>query len=79
MTKVWKTNIYDCPINKRIHFLCQMGSCLYEIVGTLTYNPYNATVIRGKCLEGDANIFYQGELIAWATYLTDEEAECLNI
>ena len=77
MTKVWRKNITICPINKRVHFLCELGSGLYEIVGTLTLNPYNATVIRGECIEGDPDIFYRSDIIGWAEYLTDEEAEAM--
>ena len=79
MTKVWRRDIMNCPINKRVHFLCELGNGLYEIIGTLTYNPYRATIIRGECIEGDPDIFYRSEIVAWATYATDEEAECLYI
>ena len=80
MTKVWRKDIQNCPLNKRIHFLCDLygtGNTLYEMVGTLTTNPYNGTINRGLCLEGDPDIFYRSAIIMWAYYATDEEAECL--
>lgn len=80
MTKVWRRDIQNCPLNKRVHFLCDLsgtGSTLYEIIGTLTTNPYNGTIIRGECIEGDPDIFYRSAIIMWACYNTDEEAECL--
>lgn len=79
MTKVWRKDIFNCPVNKRVHFLCGLGNSLFEIIGTLTYNPYRGTIVRGQCLEGNEDIFYRGEIIAWATYATDEEVECLYI
>ena len=80
MTKVWRRDIQNCPLNKRVHFLCDLngkGNTLYEIIGTLTTNPYNGTIIRGECIEGDSDIFYRSAIIMWACYNTDEEAECL--
>lgn len=80
MTKVWRNDIQNCPLNKRVHFLCNYsrnGMTLHEIVGTLTTNPYNGTVIRGQCLEGDPKIFYESDIMMWACYVTNEEAECL--
>lgn len=80
MTKVWRSDIENCPLNKRVHFLCdysRLPTTLHEIVGTLTTNPYNGTIIRGECLEGDPNIFYKSEIIMWACYATNEEAESL--
>ena len=35
------------------------------------------TVIRGQCLEGDSKIFYESDIMMWACYATNEEAECL--
>ena len=80
MTKVWRNDIQNCPLNKRVHFLCDYsgnGMTLHEIVGTLTTNPYDGTINRGLCLEGDPDIFYRSAIIMWACYATDEEAECL--
>ena len=79
MNKIWRKDIENCPINKRIHFLCDYSGSgnLHEIVGTLAINSYNGTVTRGLCLEGDPEIFYRSAIIAWATYVTDEEAEAL--
>lgn len=78
MTKVWRKDVQNCPLNKRVHFLCDLsGGNLYEIIGTLTTNPYNGTIIRGECIEGDPDIFYRSAIIMWAYYSTDEEAECL--
>lgn len=77
MTKVWRKDILNCPVNKRVHFLFEYNNMLYEIIGTLTYNPYRGTVVLGECIEGDTKIFYNGIVVAWATYLTDEEVECL--
>ena len=80
MTKIWRNDIQNCPLNKRVHFLCdyaKSGMVLHEVVGTLTINPYTGTVGKGLCLEGDQNIFYKGDIIFWACYNTDEEAECL--
>ena len=80
MTKVWRRDIQNCPINKRVHFLCDLngnGNTLYEIIGTLAINPYNGIVTRGQCLEGDPDIFYKSAVVMWACYNTDEEAECL--
>lgn len=77
MTKVWRKDILNCPINKRVHFLCEKNMMLYEVIGTFTYNPYRGTIIRGECIEGNEKIFYSATIIAWATYLTDEEVECL--
>ena len=78
MTKVWIYDIQSCPINKRVHFLCGFnGVPQYEIVGTLTTNPYNGTIIRGECLEGDPNIFYKTELIAWGRYVPNREVESI--
>lgn len=69
MTKRWVYQIEQCPLNKRIHFLCGFGDVpTYEIVGTLTTNPYNGTIIRGECLEGDPDIWYRAAIMAWATY-----------
>ena len=79
MTKVWRKDILNCPVNKRVHFLCSLGNGLFEIVGTFTYNPYRGTIVRGECIEGDSNIFYESDILAWALYVTDEEAECLYI
>lgn len=66
--KKWINDIYSCPINKRVHFLCRYNETIYEIIGTLTTNLYNATIIRGECIDGDPEIFYHSELVAWATY-----------
>ena len=79
MTKVWRNDIQNCPLNKRVHFLCDYSGngTLHEIIGTLTTNPYNGTINRGLCLEGDPEIFYRSAIIMWACYATDEEAECL--
>lgn len=81
MTRIWRTDIENCPLNKRVHFLCDLNGTgqgfFHEIVGTLTTNPYNATITRGLCLEGDPNIFYNSAIIMWSCYATDEEAECL--
>ena len=81
MNKVWRRDIENCPINKRIHFLCDYSGTgtLHEIVGTLTINNYTGTISRGLCLEGDPEIFYRSAIVAWATYVTNEEAECLFI
>jgi len=77
MIKVWRKDILNCPVNKRIHFLCDYNNMLYEIIGTFTYNPYRGTITLGECIEGSQKIFYNGTIIAWATYLTEEEVECL--
>lgn len=71
MTKRWVFKIEECPLNKRIHFLCRLGGQLYEIVGTLTTNPYNGTIIRGECIDGDPEIFYRAAIEAWAVYEQD--------
>lgn len=80
MTKVWRNDIINCPLNKRVHFLCNYSmhpGVLHEIIGTLTINPYTGTIGKGLCLEGNQDIFYKSEIFMWAYYATDEEAECL--
>ena len=78
--RIWRTDIQNCPLNKRVHFLCdysQNGVTLHEIVGTLTINNYSGTITKGSCLEGSPDIFYKSNILMWAYYATDEEAECL--
>lgn len=67
MTRVWRRDIICCPLNKKVSFLCDLisGGNLFEIIGTLTTNPYDGTIIRGKCLEGDSDIFYRSAIIGW--------------
>lgn len=77
MTKRWRNDITICPLNKRVHFLIQYDKNTYECVGTLTLNMYNGTVTRGECFEGSNVIFYNGEIVAWAEYVTNEMAEAL--
>lgn len=76
MTKEWKQNFQICPLNKRIHLLIQYRGHMYECIGTLIRTPYGI-IAPGQCIEGSAEIFFYGDLIAWSTYLTDEEAEAL--
>ena len=77
MTKKWKQDISICPLNKRIHFLLSLNNQLYECIGTLTLNPYTASVVRGDCIEGSPTIFYNGAIVGWAEYVTNEEAEAM--
>lgn len=77
MIRIWRTDLANCPLNKRIHFLCQMGNCVYEIIGTLTLNQYRGEITRGECIEGDGEIFYRSQILGWASYVTLEEAKCL--
>ncbi len=73
MTKVWNQNIFQCPINKRVHFLINYAGQMFECVGTLTTNMYRGMIIRGLCLEGSETVFYNGDIIAWASYMDDKE------
>lgn len=79
MTRVWRRDINNCPLNKRVHFLCDYygTGTLLEFVGTLTTNPYNGTINRGECLEGNPDIFYRSAIVYWAEYRSDEETEAL--
>ena len=79
MIRRWRTDIQNCPLNKRIHFLCNYSGngTLLEFVGTLTLNPYTSQITRGECFEGDPDLFYRSAIVYWAEYRTDEEAEAL--
>lgn len=81
ITKRWRNDLQNCPINKRVHFLCDYsgtGATLFEFVGTLTLNQYTGQVTRGECLEGNPDIFYRSNILYWAEYRTNEEAEALG-
>ena len=78
--RIWRNDIQNCPLNKRIHFLCNYshnGTVLHEIIGTLRIDNYSGSVTKGICIEGNPNIFYKSEIVMWACYNTNEEAECL--
>lgn len=71
--KKYHYNICQCPINKEVYFLCRYGNAVYEIIGTLTTDSHNGTIIRGKCINGDPEIFYRSALIAWTECIINEE------
>lgn len=77
MTKRWRNDITICPLNKRVHFLINYDNKTYECVGTLTANMYQGMINRGECFEGSPVIFYNGDIVAWAEYISDEYAEAL--
>ncbi len=78
MIQVWEPNLFNCPLNKRVHFLVNYNGKTYECIGTLTTNMYTGGVIRGECLDGMEKVFYNGELVGWKFYMTDAEFEAFS-
>ena len=58
-------NIKECPLNKPVWLYGE--SMMFKVIfkGTLTTNPYDGTIIRGECLEGDADMFYRSAILGW--------------
>ena len=59
------TDVTKCPLNTPVILYCEYMMCKYIFIGTLTINPYDGSITRGECIEGDADIFYRAVIKGW--------------
>lgn len=77
ITRIWRKDFNNCPINKRVHILGTFDEdgTLTEFVGTVTINSYTGQVTRGDCIEGDPELFYRMKWIYWSDYYVTKRLE----
>lgn len=61
----FNTNITKCPLNTPVILLGEYMMFDYIFKGTLTANPYDGSITRGDCLDGDPDIFYRSAIKGW--------------
>lgn len=61
LSEIWNYDFENAPADTPIHLLSKNPTM--EFVGTITKN--GGDLFRGKCIQGDADIFYRSAIVAW--------------